>query len=762
MAGKQKIFQESMRMAANFSWDRDWHNALKAYRAALQEFPEDIEAMIGLGTAYFELEQYESAVRALQRALKFDSANQDALKKMGEILERIGKLKEAAKTYVYAGNLYAKANYLDEAIENWERAIRADPEQQQARNNLAHAYARQGQPDVAAAELVTLAAIFQDQNDNDKALQYLNGAMRLSPNNRFVQTAIIALENGDSIHIIEQEMDRVTIAATKASAEDTFSGEDPFRFIDEDEDDNRPSNPLKQVEEIALEELAGVLFEDGTAYKDVGLGKPQIDALIGQAIDWQTRGDAVNAIATYEKLLDGGFNRAAAHFMLATFYMQNGQYQEAINAYGKAKSERAYLQGINFALGECFRSQNNAQNALKYFVEVLRVIDLQNARREDTNELNLLYQRLIETYTQMKDSKKTLAFVDSLRNFLSSKDYQQKIIQARQSLGENNETSVSAWIEFLEAPNTEVILAAMSSTTEYMKQNMLMTAVETCYRAVQLAPAYLPLHLRLAEIYMKQEAIDNSIKKYLAVADVYHVRDDLERVISIYRQILKVAPMDVSVRSKLVELYLSQNNIDAVLEQYRILADAYYQLAQVDRSLEKYKEALKLAPQASDPQTWQSEILHRIGDIYLQRVDWNSAVEIYSQLVKRFPEDDRALLALVDLNFKLGRSQQALAVLDKLSAYYNAHNQQDKLLEFLQDTAELRPHEAELQERLADFYVELGMHKQAIERYDILGEMQLEAGLRDDATRTIQRIIDLKPEDPSGYKQLLAQIKGGI
>lgn len=764
MTGKRKIYDESMRLATNFSWDSDWNHALKAYRAALQEFPDDPEALIGMATAYFELEQHESAIRALQRVMKADAGHQKALKKMGEILERIGRLEEAAKTYVYSGNLYAKANNLEEATQSWEKAILADPEQMQARNNLAHAYVRLGKIDTAISELVTLAAIYQEQNDEAKAKQYLQAAQQLAPDNDFVQAAITAFEDRESIHAFQKNTLQPSTSQPAAATPETLEDEELLSFTNADieSEADRPSTPQKQVEQLALEELAGILFEDDAGFAGLALTKPQIDSLIGQAIDWQTRGDIPKTIATYEQIIKGGFTRAAVYFMLGTFYMQDARYDEAINAFNKAKTDRSYVLGINFAMGECFRHKRDANNALKSFAEVLRMIDLKNARREGTDELNRIYEKLVGNYVNAGDDKRTLTFVDSLRNFLASKDYENKIIQARQRLGGTNGASVGAWIEFLEAPNTEAILSAMSATTDYMKQNMLMTATEVCYRAIQEAPAYLPLHLRLAEIYLKQEALENSIRKYLAVAEVYNVRGDFEQSIAIYQKVLKIAPMDVSVRSKLVDLYRGRNDIEAMLEQYQILADAYYQLAQVDQSLEKYKEALQLAPKAADPKTWQVEILHHIGDIYLQRVDWASAAEVYTQLVKIAPDDDRALLALVDLNYKLGHTEKALVVLDRVMALYVKQNKQDKMLEFLQDITQLRPHELSLHERLAGFYKLLGMRLEAIEHYDILGELQLEAGLRDDATKTIQQIIDLKPDDPSGYKQLLAQIKGGI
>ena len=53
--------------------------------------------------------------------------------------------------------------------------------------------------------------------------------------------------------------------------------------------------------------------------------------------------------------------------------------------------------------------------------------------------------------------------------------------------------------------------------------------------------------------------------------------------------------MDVTVRSKLIDLYTTLNKAQQALEQYLTLADSYFQLAQVDRALEKYNEALSIS-----------------------------------------------------------------------------------------------------------------------------------------------------------------------
>lgn len=762
MAGQRPIYDEAMASAVNFSWEQNWPQAIKAYRTALEEFPNDAAALAGLGTAYFELAQYESAIRILQRALKADPTNQEAMQIMGGALEHLGRFRDAAKTYIYAGNVYAKAGQLDEAVSIWEKAIQVDRDSLQARNNLIQAYVRLGKRDSAVTGIITLAALYQEHNDNQKAKQYLQGALQVDPNNTYTRAALRALENKHAIRAVLQEMARTSTMDVETAQPE--AKEEELLLLDfEEEEEIEPGNPREKTGQLALKELADVLFEDESQFDNrLSISKLKIDSYIGQAIDLQTRGRIDEAIETYEQIIEAGFVHAAAYFMLASLHLEEARYDQAMTYLNQAKKDPNYLSGVHFALGECYQRLDNANQALSHFVEVLKISDLNNSHRTSTKELEQLYAALIDNYVSRGDDEATMAFVDSLVDFLSSKNWEDKIAIARRRLGVDDQDSVSAWIEFLEAGQAEAILSTMANTAEYIQRNILMTAAEECYRAIQQAPYYLPLHMRLAEIHLKQERVESAINKYLAVAEVYQVRENMAQVIAIYQKILKIVPMDVTVRSKLIDFYIKYDNIDVAMEQYRILADSYYQLAQVDQSLEKYQEALKLAPRSSRPKAWQTDILYRIGDIYNQRVEWQNAARVYEQLAKLSPDDDKALLQLVDLYFKLNQTNKAMTVLNGLMVLYNKQQKQAKMLQVLQDMVELRPKEFVLRKKLAAFYVQLGLTKQALDEYNTLGEMQLDAGLPDDAAHTIETIIKLGPDDPEAYRRLLAQIRGGI
>jgi len=748
-----------MKKAQRCTKTENWSGAAKIYRTALGEFPNDVEAMNGLAHMYMRLNQYETSIRIFQRVLRNDPSNIEVISQMGEALEKTDRPSEAIKAYLRAGSLYTKSGNTDEAVKIFEKVIVLDSEQVLAHNSLAQIYVRQGKTEEAVSELVRLAIIYQERGDDDKSGQQIRGASQLAPGDRRVKAAFKAWDNGVSIAASQMNIAHLSVIEEEINPAEEEGLNDLWDELTASALEDDYGNPREETVQVALGELANILFEDDEGnYGETSMNKFQIGTLVSQALDMQTQGQNDESIAVLNQIIDSGYKRPAISFVVANLHISQKHYDESEPFLTLCLQDERYAVGAHFALGEIFQAKGEPELALQHFVNVLRVIDLKNTTNENADELMQLYDSLVSRYIKESDSKETMSFVQSLINFLSSQDCERKIAEARDRLG----GSVTALVEFFEVPKSEIVLSSMYETGTLLKRNMFVTATEKCFIAIQEIPAYLPLHMRLAEIYMAQDNIEDCIGKYMVVAKVYNIRGNLTQSISIYQKVLEISPMDFTVRKNLIDLHLRQGGVDSALNQFKILAEGYYQSAQVERSIQKYKSALKHTDKSTEPRKWRREILHRLGDIYNQRIEWESAIIVYEELVQDFPKDDKALLNLSELYFKLGNSTHGINTLNQLITLYIKQNNKKGALEILQQQAEMMPQEIALQEKLGLFYEEMGMKKEAIAQYDILGELQLDAGLPDDAALTIQRIIDIKPGDVSSYKVLLDQIMGGI
>jgi tetratricopeptide (TPR) repeat protein len=748
LAGDKKVYEKAMREGLNFAWEGKWEDALGAFERALAEEPNDPAVHSHLGMAYFQLGRFESALESYTRARHLAPEDPVPLAHIAEIHEQQGDRQAAADALFSMAAIYQRQRDWTQAIQALQRTILLRPDYLPARLELAETFARLDQPQRAITEYVNLAQVLRQQGQIEKALEQCRKALSFDPRNPEARALARALQRGEPAE---------EIAVPPSLAEEGAS-------------------PADMARDKALEELANIPFEDALAEPAVEPGpvvvgaaplipvKPtltrqQIDALVAKAIDYQTRGLIDDAIACYTKVIAAGVDRPAAHFNLGLLYQQRLRFEPAIAEFKKAAQNPQYVLGSHFALGECYKASGRIDDALEQFVQVLKIVDLGTVQRDQADDLINLYDALADSYIAKGDSAKALTFVNSLIEFLSSKGWQDKARQARERLnGMSEKGDTASLAELLAAPSANTILAAMSLSQEYMKRGALTAAAELCYEAIEVAPGYLPLHLRLAEIFAQGDRFEDAIAKYEAVADLCLVREEPRQAINVYKRILRLKPMDVVIRSRLIDLLISSGEIDQALEQYVALADAYFDLAQPDKTLEKCAEALRLAPRSSNEQEWKVRLLRNMAETHVRRAHWRPAVEVYRQIVTVAPDDERAHLNLIDLYFRLGRAEDADKETVAMLEYYHAQAEDARALALLEEAVRLEPQQMPLRARLARAYIDAGMSEEAIRELDALGELQLDAGLRRQAVATVRLIISLHPENVEAYHRLLAQL----
>ena len=743
MAGNKKTYEKAIRDGLDLAWGGDWEGALEAYEVALAEMPEDPAVHSHVGLACFELKRYEQALEAYSRASQLAPQDPAPLARIAEIHEAMGQRHAAADALVSMAVVHQGWRDWTQAIEAYQRATKLYPDHLPALRALAQIYVQVDQPQNAVQEYLNLARAYERHGRHESALEQCQHALEIDPRHPTARALARALQRGESID---------DFRAAPATSEEGAS-------------------PVDMARDKALEELAGIPFEEeaeeplvepaepAAAPARPALSRLQIDALVAKAVDLQTRGLIDEAIGSYTEVIDAGVDRPAARFNLGLLYQQRFRFESAIREFQQAVHHPQYELGSHFALGECYKVLGRIDDALEHFVEVLKIVDLATVERDQVDDLIQLYDALADSYLAKGDPKSALSFTNSLVDFLSSKGWEDKALEARQRLDSMSEDGVTMSLaEFLVSDSADKILSAMSLSQEYVRRGAYTAAVEVCYEAIEAAPTYLPLHLRLAEIFAQGARVEDAVAKYQIVADLYLVREEPRQAIGVYKQILRLQPMDVVIRSRLIDALTSTGEIDEALEQYLSLADAYQGLAQADKALEKCAEAMRLVPRASNETEWQVRLLRYMSDVHMRRADWQGAAELYERVVSRVPDDERARLNLIDVYYKLGRVKQADAETVALSDYYHGRGEDERALALLEEAVRLQPHQMPLRARMARAYIDAGMREEAIQELDALGELQLDSGLRKQAMATVRFIISLNPKNVEAYRQLLAQL----
>ena len=132
------------------------------------------------------------------------------------------------------------------------------------------------------------------------------------------------------------------------------------------------------------------------------------------------------------------------------------------------------------------------------------IVDLTSVEREQADDLISVYEGLAESYAAKGDRSRSESFTNALEKFLTDKGWEDKVQEVRKHLEsmrtEGNQVSLAEFIGVNEPDQSARIAFVIPGIHGARQFN---AASEECYRAIQIAPSYLPAHIRLAEIFAK-------------------------------------------------------------------------------------------------------------------------------------------------------------------------------------------------------------------------------------------------------------------
>lgn len=739
-----------MEAGNNAAWDQDWQAAIKAYTLAAREAPEDPEAHINLGLALLRVGRLDESLRVYNRAHQLAPDDPAPLEKSADVLERMGRLKEAAQQYVKVSEVYLAMRDLDKAIGNWSRATQLTPGLTAIHAKLAQAYERIGDKRSAVREYLTLAADFHRQDETDKAIKAVERALRLEKNNPQALNALRALRTGGQL-VIQFDDDKGRPKQRQRLDED-FEFAPPTEKERAAIGESDPLGPMGEAMQAALAALAAHVVESGA-----------LDAAGGfalQAMELQRQSNYAGAVTAYQQA-EARLRHPALKLNLGVMLLLSERPQDALKHLGEASLDPGLAPGAMHALGQAHYKLNKQKQATRYLIQSLQHVDSSLAVDEDEEaELQQVYDGLFTALEDANDEALTTINARFIK-LLSGTDWKQRVAETRRALDEIMRTAGAGGVrDFLWTSGTDELTEVVSRIDRYIRQGLQTLAMDEAHRAVEYSPFYLPIHIRMAEIMMREGRVRNAITKYNFVARTYLARGEKERAASILQEVLEIAPLDISIRTSLIELLEGDENYHEALEHYIQLAQTYNKLGNYDQSRDTLQIAERIGKRISAPVEQMVTIKHSMAELDQMRLDLKRAQRIYEEIVEIAPEDERAYRMLIEIYFNQGNQVEATRRLDQLLGVYAKKKQVTRIVQMLEEFVRTYPKDIGLRSRLAGIYRQLGRNTDAIAQLDTLGEMQLEAGMHKDAVNTIKQIVKLNPDNVEDYRRLLSQLLG--
>lgn len=365
MAQDKELFEKAMKAGAIFNEREDYVKAMSAFRTAVKEFPRNAAAYAGLGEACIGAKQLDRALDCFKYAARFSGGDISYLRKVADIQERQGRLSDAGRTYLAIGEILYKSNQTDEAIGNWQRAIRLESNLLGAHKRLATTYQRLGEIKDAVRSYLAIARILQMEGELKKALRMCQAALRLDPDNEDVLTAVELIRKGaEAFDLPEEEEEEPEPEPTVSAAEQAEADEltktvrQMAAAFEAERQKAQPvaqpvaNSPIDAAKQLAQEHLAIELFRDEDDDEDANtsLSKLERDALLGQGMDFESRGKFDDAIGCYRRAIDGGLKLPAAHFVLGMLYIKTGQQASAEAMFKVAVQEEGFKTAVAQAM----------------------------------------------------------------------------------------------------------------------------------------------------------------------------------------------------------------------------------------------------------------------------------------------------------------------------------------------------------------------------------------------------------------------------
>lgn len=729
MPANKTIYNDAMKKASNAAWDQQWAGAIREYKRALAELPDDAQAHGGLARALEESGKLDEALHEYRLCAKLQPLDPAPLMHSAALFKKLGKPVEAAEAYLQLAEMYGGQKQMSRAVEAWRQAAALDPERAEIREKLVVAFKEAGHSSAAAQELATLARIYQRRGDSSAAIEAVEEALTLDPENTHAR-AVNAELRGKQVRGARME----------------------------------EGSPVEQARRSSLSRLAQTVFDDGPRWRR---GQPgaasqptiEVESLIARAIDAQTHGRPTEAIESYEQILKSGVARCEVQFNLALLYQAGHRYEEAIGLLKQIANDPQFALASQMAIGQCYHAQGKADEALDSFIQAMKIVDLSTVQRDQADDVIRLYESLAQGYRAKGAQDHAERFMHSLVEFLNSKGWEDKAREVRrhiESLAESG-TPVSL-AEVLETQDAGAVIECMRLSAEHLKAGHVMAANDEALQAIAIAPGYLPAQVQLAEVQERAGRLPEARAKYETLAELAAVRGDMPKAIAFCRHALSLAPEDVTRRSKLIDLLVRQGQFAEAIDEFRELGGVLERTGHTQKALDKYAEGLRLAQRMGVSSPGVTALRTQLAEGYLKAKDWKKALALYEELRTAEPTDERARFILVDLYLRLNMRDKGERELDALLSQCGPTT--GKARAMLAALARTSPNDAAVNIRLARVYAASGQRDQAIEMLDQLGDRLLNGNQREAAIQVIREIIALNPPQGDEYRKLLSDLIG--
>ncbi|WP_298818456.1 tetratricopeptide repeat protein [Chloroflexus sp.] len=696
MAGNRAIFDRAMEQCRDASARGQWEDALRAAVRALQEFPQDVEARAAAAVALFQTNRFDKALQAFGDLHQTDPENVFYIDYIAQCYRRQGDTDAAAEAYTLLADLHSAQGRALQAAEALRELLALQPELDGQRRRLAQLYEDFGALPEAAETHLELAQRLIAQGDLPAALKEAEWALRLAPNHRVARELTNRLreqlggQSATPLRGTSSLRPNLPTSALRGSASQ------PEQLVTE----------AIACQQAGDEERAITLYEQA-----LQAGLERADVLYSLGLLYQSRGNLKAAVSVLTRAAGDSEYALSAHFALGQVYRDLGQLPQAAQEFettiglvdletiGKAEADDLIAMYESAAtiyeqLGDLARASALYGTLADFLASKRwgreRAAEFKSRSKELADRNMFARLRAMGTGALQPQPSPPPAPSDApalidptserwgkirpITDFLRSgsrADDQPTLINELTAVEQlppaDVERAPSVLLQPKFPPPTpldptgldEITAEWLTLSGKYLEQELFDAALDACMEVIHRNVEYLPIHLRMGEIYERQGRFEEALAKYQLLIETYRVRGEAEKAIDVYFRFIELSPDTINARTKLAELLKQTGRIDEAVTQLLHVANTYFRLGQTNKALEEFRRLLQWAPQ-------HQEAHAQYGLALLKLERFEAALDEFRQALELGSPDDPVALARLNITLAL-MGEQPQVIWDSLA-----------------------------------------------------------------------------------------------
>jgi tetratricopeptide (TPR) repeat protein len=705
MSGNRAIFDRAMEQSREAARQSRWDDALKNAIRAAQEFPKDPDARTAVAVALLNTGKIDKAQPLFEELRNGDPENIFYLGYLVQCHERSGNRAQAIATLATIAEVHQKQRRPAKVVETLRELLRLKPDADDQRMRLARTLQEANAPRDASIEYLALARRLLEAQKLDDAAQNAETALRLDGTSR---------EAKELLGAIREAMSRAANlpAGSSAAPASSSQGSGDLR-----------ANLAGMTGALRSQQFAAEkLVADALAKQEAGdsdgaidgyaraieMGMERADVFYSLGLLYQERGDQAAAVPLLTRASADAEYALSAHFALGSAYEALGQLPQAANEYeqtirlvdlesiGKAESEdliAMYESAANIysQIGDIARagslystlasflgSKRWGRDRAAEFTQKARELTERNmfAKLRTMGTGALTPQSGVESLPPTVDEQmpqswgKIRPITDFLRTDKADLD---EVNQQRAAIPFTPADPLKELSNLPPAPKQTFAPATPLETRglsdevgrwviasgKYLDQGLLEASLDACHETIRLNMEYLPIHLRMGEVFERQGRPEEALTKYQLLIDTFRVRGEPEKAIDVYFRFIGLSPDTVNARSKLADLLKNAGRNDEAADQLAQVASTYFRLGQTNKALEEYRRLLQWAPK-------NRELHAQYGLALLKLERYEAALGEFRKALELGAPNDPLAISRLNMTLALMGDQPA-AVWDSLA-----------------------------------------------------------------------------------------------